>query len=84
MKGLIGFDECKIALYDSYRERDDLKYAFAVERESVQLLTEINKDMNVENTILRQSNKTLKKNMTLWKIFAVTSTLLGFYVGTRL
>jgi len=83
-KGLIGFDECKIALYDSYRERDALKYAFAVEHETVQLYDEIYKGQLIENGTLVNENKKLKSSRFRWKIFAITTTIIGFYIGTRL
>ena len=83
-KGLIGFDECKIALYDSYRERDDLKYAFAVEHETVQLYDELYKGLMIENGTLINENKKLKASRFRWKVFAITTTIIGFYIGTQL
>jgi hypothetical protein len=84
VRGLIGFDECKIALYDSYRERDDLKYALDVEKETIQLYDEMYKGLLIENGSLTNENRKLKASRFRWKIFAITTTIIGFYVGTRL
>lgn len=84
VKGLLGYDECRIALDKVYKEKATVQAALDNEKGiSTTYVTE-NGSLSETNSILTDDNKKLKSSNTFWKIFAVVAFGVGTYMGVSI